>query len=57
MNVFLTSLNIPWLSKSAYKIREEEAKQGIDKVAAKTCERAVRTKWRLLWIPQTIQSK
>ena len=42
MNVFLTSLNIPWLSKSAYKICEEEAKQGIDKVIAETCERAVR---------------
>ena len=42
MNVFLTSLNIPWLSKSAYKICEEEAKQGIDKVTAETCERAVR---------------
>lgn len=42
MNVFLTSLNIPWLSKSAYKIHKEEAKQGIDKVAAETCERAVR---------------
>ena len=42
MKVFLTSINIPWLSKSAYKIREEDAKQGIDKVAAETCERAVR---------------
>lgn len=42
MNVFLTSLNIPWLSKNDYKIRKEEAKQGIDKVAAETCERAVR---------------
>ena len=34
MNVFLKSLNIPWLSKSAYKIRVEEAEQEIDKVAA-----------------------
>ena len=42
MNVFLTSLNIPWLSKSTYKIHKEEAKQGIDKVAAETSERAVR---------------
>ena len=42
MNVFLTSLNIPWLSKRAYKFREEEAIEGILQVTTKTCTDAIR---------------
>ena len=41
MNVFLTSLNIPWLSKRAYKFREEEAIEGILHVTKETCTEAI----------------
>ena len=43
MNVFLTSLNIPWLSKRVYKFREEEeAIGGILDVTKETCTEAIR---------------
>ena len=42
MNVFVTSLNIPWLSKRAYKFREEEAIEGILHVTKETCTEAIR---------------
>ncbi|XP_074611940.1 uncharacterized protein LOC141866350 [Acropora palmata] len=41
MNVFLTSLNIPWLSKRAYRFREEEAIEGILHVTKETCTEAI----------------
>ena len=42
MNVFLTTLNIPWLSKQTYKSREDEAREGILKVTKESCREAVR---------------
>ena len=35
-------MNIPWLSKKAYKSREDEAREGITTVSQETCKEAVR---------------
>ena len=42
MNVFLTSLNIPWLPKRMYKFFEVEAVEGILHVTKETCTDPIR---------------
>ena len=42
LNRFLTTLNIPWLSKQTYKSRVDEARDGILRGTSKTWRDAVR---------------
>lgn len=42
MNVFLTSLYIPWLPKRMYKFWEGEAVEGLLHITKETCTDAIR---------------
>ena len=56
LNRFLTTQNIPWLSKQTYKSREDEARDGILRVTSKTCRDAVRKEFEAVMETESTES-